>query len=409
MDVLNKVAVGATVGCTAVIGSVTSFVVTLAFLWAVIRLLRGDFPLTRVLEARILGLVTSLLFLVEALCGLISYNGTPTLVEIAENFVFLSFLPLYSRLSVSSRQGLRDSIETAAATGAFAAFLVSLYQVVVLHWRAEGGAGNAVPFAVASLVGYTIVCLGCMRAEGRRRLVLAAAICASGACVVLSGTRSLWPGLFIVPVVVGVIYRHHLVTRGITRVAAILAVAALCMGLFAAGFIQKRIETGMRDVTASLSDDDYSGSFGRRLIIWRIGLELFEEAPIFGQGAGNAKLLLESRSTALGERMTYSHYHDVFLTYAVRDGMLGVLVVLAMVLAPLVLAARFARDEVGTYGLAFLAGMEIAFLLSGAIGIMFGHDILDALFMISNATGAYLVFGAAPHPGTVRPHVGTSA
>jgi O-antigen ligase len=107
--------------------------------------------------------------------------------------------------------------------------------------------------------------------------------------------------------------------------------------------------------------------------------------------------------------MTYSHYHDVFLTYAVRDGMLGVLVVLAMVLAPLVLAARFARDEVGTYGLAFLAGMEIAFLLSGAIGIMFGHDILDALFMISTATGAYLVFGAAPHPGTVRPHVGTSA
>jgi O-antigen ligase len=176
----------------------------------------------------------------------------------------------------------------------------------------------------------------------------------------------------------------------------------VCIGLLAAGFIEKRIEAGMQDVTASLAADDYSGSFGRRLIIWNVGLKLFEEAPIFGQGPGNAKPLLESGTAAMGERMTYSHYHDVFLTYAVRDGILGVLVVLAMILAPLVLAARHERDEIGTYGLAFLAGMEIAFLLSGAIGIMFGHDILDALFMISAVMGAYLVFGATPESGQER-------
>jgi O-antigen ligase len=402
MDVMNKVALGATVGGTAVIGSATSFLVTLAFVWAVIRLLRGDFPLTRVGEARILALVTSLFFIVEALCGFISYNGAPTLSEIAENFVFLSFLPLYSRVSLTSREGLRNAVEIAAATGAFAALLMSLFQIIVLHWRAEGGAGNAVPFAVASLVGYVVLWLGCMRAEGVRRVVLAAAICASAACVILSGTRSLWPGLLIVPAVAGAIYRSHLVTRGMARVAAILAVAAVCIGLLAAGFIEKRIEAGMQDVTASLAADDYSGSFGRRLIIWNVGLKLFEEAPIFGQGPGNAKPLLESGTAAMGERMTYSHYHDVFLTYAIRDGILGVLVVLAMILAPLVLAARHERDEIGTYGLAFLAGMEIAFLLSGAIGIMFGHDILDALFMISAVMGAYLVFGATPESGQER-------
>jgi O-antigen ligase len=95
----------------------------------------------------------------------------------------------------------------------------------------------------------------------------------------------------------------------------------------------------------------------------------------------------------------------VFLTYAVRDGILGVLVVLAMILAPLVLAARHERDETGTYGLAFLAGAETAFLLSGAIGIMFGHDIMDSLFMISMIVGAYLVFGPtqAGAPGQGRP------
>jgi O-antigen ligase len=92
----------------------------------------------------------------------------------------------------------------------------------------------------------------------------------------------------------------------------------------------------------------------------------------------------------------------VFLTYAVRDGILGVLVVLAMILVPLILTARHERDETGTYGLAFLAGVDIAFLLSGAFGIMFGHDIMDSLFMISMIAGAYLVFGPVPTGTTAR-------
>jgi O-antigen ligase len=394
MDVMNRVVTGGAIGCTAVIGSATSVLVTLSFVWAVIRLARRDFPLTRVPQAQILALVMALFFAVEALCGLISYNGAPTLSEIVRNFVFLSFLPLYSRLSVSSRDGVRNALETGAIIGAFAALLVSLFQLMVLHWRAEGGAGNAVPFAVASLIGYVVLWLGCVRAGGRRRLLLAAAICASGACVILSGTRSLWPGLLLVPVIVGLIYRKHILARDFSRAAVILLIAAACVGILAAGFVEKRIKLGIEDVRASLSADDYSGSFGRRLLVWRVGVKLVEEAPIFGQGPGNAKPLLEAGTTALGEKLRYSHYHDVFLTYAVRDGVLGVLVVLAMILVPLVLAARHPRDEMGTYGLAVLAGVETAFLLSGAIGIMFGHDILDALFMISMVTGAYLVFGS---------------
>ena len=396
---MNRVAIGGTVTCSAVIGSGTSILVTLAFLWAVIRLVRHDFPLSRVRQARVLAVVMALFFVVEAFCGFISYNGMPTLREIIENFVFLSFLPLYSRLSVSSREDMRDALEIAAIIGAFAALLFSLFQMLVLHLRAEGGAGNAVPFAVACTVGYTILWLGCMRCSGGRRLVLATAICAAGACIILSGTRSVWPALLVVPVVVGAIYRRHFVSQGFGRAAVILIVLAGSIGLLAANFIENRVELAVQDVSTALDADNHSGSFGQRLVIWRVGVELFEEAPIFGQGPGNARHLLAERSRELtGIELVYSHYHDVFLNYAVRDGILGVLVVLAMILAPLILAARHERDEIGTYGFAFLAGMEITFLLAGAIGIMFGQDIMDALFMISVITGAYLVFGAAPKP-----------
>ena len=383
--------------CSAVIGSTTSFLVTLAFLWAVIRLVRRDFPLTRVPEARTLAVVMALFFAVEALCGFISYNGTPTLKEIIENLVFLSFLPLYSRLSVTSRENLRDALETAAIIGAFAALLFSFYQARFLHIRAEGGAGNAAPFAVASMVGYSILWLACLRADGSRRLLLVAAICASAACILLSGTRSLWPGLLIVPVVDGSIYRKHLSAHGLGRAAVILSVLTACTGVLVANLVEKRAELAVQDVSAALDMDNYSGSFGKRLIMWQIGLDLFKKSPLFGQGPGNAQPLLKKESFALtGTELSYSHYHDVFLNYAVRDGVFGVLIVLAMIFAPLFLAARYERDEIGTYGFAFLAAMEISFLLSGVMGIMFGQDIMDALFMISAITGSYLVFGAMP-------------
>ena len=397
MDLMNKVAIGATVACSAMVGSMTSFLVVLAFLWAVIRIVHGDFPLSRVRPTRILAVVMGLFFVVEALCGFISYNGSQTLQEIIENFVFLSFLPLYSRVSVSSREGMREALEAAAVIGAFTALLLSLFQVIALHIRAEGGAGNAGPFAVASSIAYTILWLGCMRSEGRRRIVLAAAICASGVCIILSGMRSLWPAVLIVPIVAGLIYRRHLPSYGLGRMAAILLVLVACIGLLAGKLVEKRITLAVQDVTTALEADNYSGSFGKRLIIWRIGLDLFEEAPFFGQGPGNTQGLLEKRSVALtGNELSYSHYHDVFLNYAVRDGILGVLIVLAMLLAPLILAARHERDEIGSYGFAFLAGVAISYLLSGAIGIMFGQDIMDALFMIATVTGSYLVFGAGP-------------
>jgi O-antigen ligase len=400
MDAMNRIAVGGTVTCSAAIGSTTSILVTLAFLWAFIRLVRRDFPLSRVPQARTLALMMALFFMVEALCGLISFNGTPTLKEIVENFVFLSFLPLYSRLSVTARADMRDALETAAIIGAFAALPFSLYQIRFLHIRAEGGAGNAVPFAVACMVGYTILWLAFMRVGGRRRLLLATAICASGACILLSGTRSLWPGLLIVPLVGSLIYRKHFLSRGFGLAAVILAVLAACTGILAANFIKARAELAVQDVNAAIETDNYSGSFGKRLVMWRIGLDLFEESPIFGQGPGKAQPLLERRSLALtGSELVYSHYHDVFLNYAVRDGVLGVLIVLAMILTPLILSARHERDEIGTYGFAFLAGMEISFLLSGAVGIMFGQDIMDALFMVSTITGSYLVFGTTDSPG----------
>jgi O-antigen ligase len=394
LDKMNRLFMGPVVTWTAVIGSATSFLVIGAMLWGAVRLARGDFPPARSRPVRWIAFAFAMFFAVEAFCGLISFNGERTVAEIAENVVFLAFLPVYSRLAMSERNGVRNAIETSALAGAGAAFVLAIVQIAVLHIRAEGGAGNAVPFAIASLVTLTVTLLACLRADGRRRLLFALASLAAAACVVLSGTRSLWPGLVVVPAVTGFIYRRHVNLRHFGRIAAAMLAAAGVIGLLAAGFIDQRVSTGLKDF-AAVEADDYSGSLGQRLVVWKIGLALFQQAPLLGEGPGNAERLLQEGSQKLtGTKLDFSHFHDVFLNYAVRDGIPGILMILGLILVPPLVAARYAVDELGAYGLALIVSVEACYLLSGLVGLMFGQDIFDSLFVISILAGVFLVLGA---------------
>jgi O-antigen ligase len=94
--------------------------------------------------------------------------------------------------------------------------------------------------------------------------------------------------------------------------------------------------------------------------------------------------------------MDYSHYHNVFLTYAVRDGILGVLAILGIILVPPLVAIRHIRTEISAYGFALLLSMEACYLLSGFFGIMFGHDIFDAVFIVTTVIAVSMIFESKP-------------
>jgi hypothetical protein len=57
LDRMNRLYMGIVTGWGAVIGSAVSFMLGGAFIWAIVRLLRRDFPLSRVREARIVALI----------------------------------------------------------------------------------------------------------------------------------------------------------------------------------------------------------------------------------------------------------------------------------------------------------------------------------------------------------------
>jgi hypothetical protein len=57
------------------------------------------------------------------------------------------------------------------------------------------------------------------------------------------------------------------------------------------------------------------------------------------------------------------------------------------------IAVRRRHDPISISGTAILVTTQAAFLLSGSVGIMVGHDILDALFIYCTIVASFLVLG----------------
>jgi hypothetical protein len=172
-----------------------------------------------------------------------------------------------------------------------------------------------------------------------RRLAFAIATVARGASITLSGSRSLWPALVLVPPS----FRRLITT------AAPLVVLVL---IAASGFIGLRLEEALDDLRAAASGEFHT-SLGQRFVMWQIGVELITDAPFFGHGPGAETLLMEARSQDIGDSPSHT---CIFTTpssqFAVRDDIFGVIAICALRLTPPLTAAHARQDEAGTYGLA---------------------------------------------------------
>lgn len=391
-EVNNKFYMAATICLVPLIGSVSSVLVWIAFIWAVICLARQEFPLTSTHSIRVVAATFAGFFVVEALSGMISFHGWRTFETLLPNLIFLAFLPIYSRLRLSELEDVRTTIETTALGASFVTLGVALVQFQFVGMRAEGGAGNPGPFAVACLVSFGITILASLRTAGYRRLAFGVASIAMGSSVLLSGSRSFWPGLILLPVIIVVIYRAHIQRQGLGRLVSTVMVLSVLLLTGAAGFMKDRIYKGITELKAA-QGGEYDSSWGNRLVMWKIGLDLVKEAPLLGYGPGSERSLIQDASKKKFDlRLSFSHFHSAPLQYAIRDGVFGVISLAALWIVPLFAAIRARKDELGAYGLAFIVSVQIAYLLSGVFGIMLGHDILDTLFVSSMVTGLLFVF-----------------
>ena len=359
--------------------------------WAALQLLRPSLRTQFDRDANIIAACFALFFISDLLSALA--NGVPqgTVKELFERLPFLFFLPVFYVLRAAPAM-MRDMMERACCLASLVVFAAAAAQTFAFGLRAEGGAGNAGVFAVLSLIIYAVTLLDAIRHSRQRRLAASlAAACAAGA-VFLSGMRSLWPMIILLPLVLYFIYGRAQNVRLPKRmfVAMFLLLLLIAAALYLP--ISARVHQGLDDLQA-LSQQNYETSLGQRLVMWKAGVSLVEEKPIAGYGPAQLPRLMAQRTNALfGLPLSFTHFHNMLLTQWIRGGVLGLVSVPLLFLIMPLLARRRLNGEDALYGFALLVALELIYLSSGLFNIMFGHDILDTVFISLSAIALYFVF-----------------
>ncbi|XOV89440.1 MAG: O-antigen ligase family protein [Pseudomonadota bacterium] len=168
-----------------------------------------------------------------------------------------------------------------------------------------------------------------------RQLLLAAATLALVWAIVLTGTRSVWLGLFAAPLAIVMINPALTPRRRWIALAAIVAGAGVLLGIaFAMG----------------LGDNILRRALSFRPEIWTAMLERIQAGNwLIGQGIG-------SDSSVTWQHLTFDHAHSVYLATLFYGGAIGLTLLVAVMLTSLLdlLGSRFdQRTALVTGGIAF--------------------------------------------------------
>lgn len=381
-------------------GSLASFLFNGGGLCCLYNVVRGNVVLPTVREVRVI----SWLFLAYvAICLLAaivngSAVGKPTELLSLATFAFFPFS--YAYWSVSRKNEIVSSAVRGAAIACASGLAVAVAQVLLYpDERVEGGAGNALVFATVTVIAIAVVLAGIVLKQTRNRPLLGVIALCGVLALILSQSRSPLAMLAVNALMLLVVFGPHSWLRRLWLPAA--AAAALAGLVIAAGvevpFVSARFQEMVHDWSLIREEGDYESSSGIRLALWEIGYDMWKEAPWLGHGRRFAAEEMGRRMVEIyGIDRSFTHFHNFVLQALVQNGLLGLAGLLALLGYGFWLAIKTIRttaDDERRFGAALMLIVLVTYTGSGLTNIMFGHDILDAVFMICMVPGVYLAVG----------------
>ncbi|RYE86413.1 MAG: O-antigen ligase family protein, partial [Hyphomicrobiales bacterium] len=175
---------------------------------------------------------------------------------------------------------------------------------------------------------------------------------------------------------------------GRLRAAVLLLFGAIAAAVVAVALpvIHSRIGQMWADLGLIAANAETPTSLNLRKEMYGAAVRAIEAQPWFGYGSENhwaAVTPYLNRTTFEG--LTFSHFHNIFLTVGVDAGLIGIAALILMILSPLYVAWRARSTLGGGRRLAAALILFVAFVGAGMTNIMLFHDILDAVWVFSLA------------------------
>jgi O-antigen ligase len=245
-----------------------------------------------------------------ALSYLWTFDPRGTLLEVP---VYLRlFLMVWLIWQLAPEAGQQIRLLQAYVFGTFAAGVDTIYQFIrqneAAYLRYAGAGANPDDLGLMAALSVPIAYCCFIEIEGRIRWLYAAHMALAAITILLTGTRAaalaMGVALLIVPASVARLKRRQV--AGILLTAVLIVVVALSI-----------VPASSRDRLSTIPNELAGGSMSGRTDIWAAGLELFQEHPVIGVGAG---AYLQSVRHILFVPIVA---HNTFLSVLVELGIVG--------------------------------------------------------------------------------------
>lgn len=379
-----------------ILGSVVTVAVIVGGVGGLLEILKGLMPLSRD-RFLLYATVPIYLYCASYLVAVVA-NPMPNWDVVVAVLPFLLFPFLYSSWCLSKKETIARSVATASMIACYGALALAIVQFHLYGMRAEGAAGNAIVFATVTSMAAALALAGALIRRGMAAAPFFGAYCAGSIATLYSGSRMTWVALFLSTAAVLWIYRERRFAWSSALAVSCAAVAVGVVTFAGAQIIPPRIEALVRDWQQLSKHGNYDTSLGRRAELWQIGLSAVRESPIIGHGPQSTKPLIHNGFEKLGMDINYSHLHNGFLNAWVEAGIVGVLSLTAIFVVAAWLAIRtlaMTTDADARFGAVMLIVLVTTYVLNGLVGILIGHDLLDAVLMAFLAVGIYLTAGTS--------------
>jgi O-antigen ligase len=355
------------------------------------RLLAGNLEWPKLRPALVLAFLFALFPLSELVSWAINSGQLADLKYISSSLLFLFALPSFARLSLSPPEDIWRAIYRGASIACIGAGLVSMIAMSLGDDRAEGGAGNPVPFSVVLSVLLPIAVGGWKGADRRSRQMVTAGLVFGIIAITLSGTRSMMFAAFVNLIITAVYLSRAAIP--LRRLAGV-GVAILVFGALVAGSspsIQQHLKNTIRDVEA-IQKGDNSMSAGRRLKMWQAGAELIAERPFAGYGPQSVTKVLRERTATPGAQdgFSFTHFHNLAINAWIRGGVFEFVAAMAVLFGPWLLCLGTLRRARFGPGHLVATVLFFSYFINSAISSGFWHDILTALYVQTAVCALFL-------------------
>jgi O-antigen ligase len=231
----------------------------------------------------------------------------------------------------------------------------------------------------ALLLAALAATLGISGGTSRWRWLLLLALPVAAAVVLITGART---GMVSLPVIV--IGLALLLPRRwwVGAIAATGALSVLAVVLMLGLGSNRILSLGstLQQLLASGSSTDTAVQ--DRLDLYRAGWDAFQHAPAIGYGWGNImQAIVPFAGDSVDRIKNLPHLHNEVLNFAVGGGLVGVAVLIALLVAPTLIALRSPADSQRSARINSTIILALAYVAMGTTDTMIGFELHTSLYV----------------------------